>query len=181
MNWQLKPLKYHIKSLHSRFVFFSLIRINFIRIFQPGGENCHVIIPYGSNFRNFKEIWRIFMVLRSLRIYFNISKALKTVGFPFSEPFSVRNKTCGQGLLTMDWHYSPCALITSTPTAAEMSCKNHFSFIKKYYACYMLSNYTLSGLEITRKKNISSSHVLHATSKQVISSRLLEENDREMY
>ena len=92
------------------------------------------------------------MELGCLGIYFNISKALKTVGFPFSEPFSVRNKTCGQGLWTMDWHNSPCALITTTPTAAEMSCKNHFSFIKKNYACYMLSNYTLSGLEITRKK-----------------------------
>ena len=151
--------------------FSSLIRINFIRISQPGGENCHVIIPCGSNFRNFKEILRIFMEVRSFRIYFHISKALKAVGFPFSEPFSVRNKTCGQGLWTMDWHNSPCALTTTTPTAAEMSCKNHFSFIKKYYSCYMLSNYTLSGLEITRKKTyrqVTSSMQLQNRSFQVV-------------
>ena len=35
----------------------------------------------------------------------------KTIGFPFSEPFSLRNITCGQGLWTMDWHNSLCALI----------------------------------------------------------------------
>ena len=33
----------------------------------------------------------------------------------------------------------------------------------------------------TKENNMSSSHDLHATTKQVISSRLLEENGREMY
>ena len=72
---------------------------------------------------------------------------MKTIGFPFSEPFSVRNITCGQGLWTMDWYNSVSAdrkkgaKETTTPTAAETSCKNHFSFIQKYHACKMRSNY----------------------------------------
>ena len=37
-----------------------------------------------------------------------------------------------------------------------------------------------SGLEITRKKNMSS-YVLHEATKQVISSRVLKENGQEMY
>ena len=67
--------------------------------------------------------------------------------------------TCGQGLWTKDWHNSLCALIikkgaweTTTPTAAETSCKNHFSFIQKYYACKMLTNYAGMKLLSAAKK-----------------------------
>ena len=67
--------------------------------------------------------------------------------------------TCGQGLWTKDWHNSLCALIikkgaweTTTPTAAETSCKNHFSFIQKYYGCKMLTNYAGMKLLSAAKK-----------------------------
>ena len=93
----------------------------------------------------------------------------------------------------MDWYNSLCALIVKT----EGSLGNHKNVdsgnvMQKSFVVYskilfvqnafqLCWNETaIRGLEITRKKK-SSSHVLHATTKQVISSRLLEENGREMY
>ena len=102
------------------------------------------------DFFYFAHLWSIFTEGRSFKNFKNSRhhSVGKTIGFPFSEPFSLRNITCGQGLWTMDWHNSLCALIvkkgaskTTTPTAAETSCKNHFSFSQKYHACKMRSNY----------------------------------------
>ena len=44
-----------------------------------------------------------------------------------------------------------------------------------------LNCYQWFGDNKEKKNNMSSSHVLHATRKQIIPSRLLEENGREMY
>ena len=100
---------------------------------------------------------RILPEPRFFRIYFSMLRIFENN--PISLLRAVQCTKYDLWTRTVDYGLAQLSLKrelkTTTPTAAETSCKTHFSFIQKYYACKMLSNYARMKLLSAVKKTIS--------------------------
>ena len=115
-----------------------------------------------------KDLLRIFLEVRFFRIYFSMLKIFGNTGISLCRAiqctkYKLQTRTVDYGL----WTRAQLSVLadckkkelrkTTTQTEAENSSENHFSFIKKYYACKMRSNYAgmkISGWSPTNKQHV---------------------------